>query len=93
MKYLIKLARELKRLKTPDVEENFIIGGSPGDVKWRAYDVGEAKEGLENELWRMRSNRRVGEWAVTWVKPRKDWRMSCDMGEATEGFENELWRR
>ena len=33
--------------------------------KWRACDVGEAKEGLENELWRKRSNRMVGEWAVT----------------------------
>ena len=43
--------------------------------KWRAYDVGEAKEGLENELWRMWSNGRVGEWAVT--------------GEVTEKLENE----
>ena len=33
--------------------------------KWRACDVGEAKEGLENELWRRWSNGRVGEWAVT----------------------------
>ena len=28
-------------------------------------DVGEATEGLENELWRRWSNGRVGEWAVT----------------------------
>ena len=33
--------------------------------KWRACDVGEAKEGLENELWRRSSNGRVGEWVVT----------------------------
>ena len=33
--------------------------------KWRACDVGEAKEGLENELWRRWSNGKVGEWAVT----------------------------
>ena len=26
------------------------MGGSPGDVMWRACDVGEAKEVLENEL-------------------------------------------
>ena len=34
------------------------------DVKWRACDVGEAKEGLENELWRRWSNGRIEEWAV-----------------------------
>ena len=44
-------------------------------------------------LWRRRSKRGVGEWAVTQVKQRKDWRMSCDVGKATEGLENELWRR
>ena len=33
-------------------------------IKWRTCDVGEAKEGLENELWRRWSNGRVGEWAV-----------------------------
>ena len=33
--------------------------------KWRTSDVGEAKEGLENELRRRWSNGRVGEWAVT----------------------------
>ena len=49
-------------------------------IKRRACDVGEAKEGLENELWRRWSNARV-------------WRMSCDVGKATEGLENELWRR
>ena len=32
-------------------------------IKWRACDVGEAKEGLESELWRRWSNGRVGEWA------------------------------
>ena len=34
-------------------------------IKWRSCDVGEAKEGLENELWHRWSNGRVGEWAVT----------------------------
>ena len=34
-------------------------------IKWRACDVGEAKEVLEYELWRRWSNGRVGEWAVT----------------------------
>ena len=34
-------------------------------IKWRACDVGEAKERLEIELWRRRSNGRVGEWAVS----------------------------
>ena len=46
-------------------------------IKWRACDVGEAKEGLENELWRRWSNRR----------------MSCDVGKVTEELENELWHR
>ena len=57
--------------------------------KWRACDVGEAKEGLENELWRRWSNGRIGDWAVTQVKRRKGWRTSCDVGEVTERFENE----
>ena len=39
-------------------------------------DVGEATEGLENELWRRYSDRRVGEWTVTEVKWRKAWRIS-----------------
>ena len=39
-------------------------------------DVGEATEGLENELWQ--------------VKRRKGWRMSCDVGEVTERLENEF---
>ena len=58
--------------------------------KWRASDVGEAKEELENELWCRWSNGRVGVWAVTYVKRRKGWRMSCDLGEVTERLENEL---
>ena len=64
-------------------------------VKRRACDVGEAKEGLENELWRRWNNGRVGEWDVTYVKRRKGWRMSCDVGEVMESLENqnELWRR
>ena len=44
--------------------------------KWRACEGGEAKGGLENELWRRWCNGRVGEWAVTWVKRWKGWRMS-----------------
>ena len=40
-------------------------GRLAGWRKWRASDVGEAKEVLENELWRRWSNGRVGEWAVT----------------------------
>ena len=33
--------------------------------KWKSYNVGEAIEGLENELWCRWSNRRIGEWVVT----------------------------
>ena len=40
---------------------------------WKSCDLGEAKEGLENELWRRWSNGRVEEWAVKWLKA---WRMS-----------------
>ena len=44
---------------------------------WRmSCDVFEATEGLENELCRMRSNRRVEEWAVSYAKQQKGWRMS-----------------
>ena len=31
--------------------------------KWKSCDVGEAKEGLENELWRRGSDGKLGEWA------------------------------
>ena len=58
-------------------------------IKWKACDVGEAKEGLGNELWRRWSNGRVGEWPVTQVKLRKGWRMRWDVGEVTETLENE----
>ena len=51
--------------------------------KWRACDVGQAKEELGNELWRRWNNGRVGEWAVTWVKRWKRCRMSCDVGGVT----------
>ena len=61
--------------------------------KWKSCVVGEPKEGLENELWRRWSSRRLGEWSVMWVKQGKGWRMSCDVGKAREGSENELWRR
>ena len=36
--------------------------------KWRVSDVEEAKEGLENELWRRWTNGRIWEWALTYVK-------------------------
>ena len=39
-------------------------------------DVGEATEGLENEMRRR-------------LKLQKGWRMSCDVGEVTESLENE----
>ena len=65
------------------------MGGSPGDVS-EEQDVGEVKEGLENELWCRWSNGRVGEWAVMLVKRRKGWRMSCEVGEVMESLENEL---
>ena len=43
--------------------------------KWSACDLGEAEDGLENELWRRRSNGRVGEWAVlVGEKRRNGWR-------------------
>ena len=51
------------------------MGGSSVDISevpmayvkrwkgWRmSYDVGEDREGLENELWRRWSEGRVGEW-------------------------------
>ena len=64
------------------------MGGSPGE-KWRTCEVGGVKEGLENDLWRRWSNGRVGECAVTWIKRRKGWRISCDVGEAMGRLENE----
>ena len=45
--------------------DDVTIGRLARWIKWRACDVGEAKEGLENELWRRWSNKRVGEWTVT----------------------------
>ena len=63
-------------------------------IKWRTCDVREPKVGLENELWRRWSNRRVGEWAVMLVKRRKGWRMSCDVGEVhTSQFILQPFRR
>ena len=82
----------LKQGKTRESLENPVpdYGRLARWIKWRACDVGEAKEGLENELWHTWSNGWVGEWAVTWVKRRKGWRMSCDVGEVTERLDNEL---
>ena len=53
---------------------SFLHGRLARWIKWKSCDVGEAKEGLENELWRRWSNWRVGEWIMT-VKWRKGWRM------------------
>ena len=50
-------------------------------------DVGKAREGLENELWR-----RWSDWKA-WKMSSTHWRMSCDVGKEREGLENELWRR
>ena len=33
--------------------------------KWKSCDVGAAKEGLENELWRRWSDWKFGEWATS----------------------------
>ena len=65
------------------------MGGSPGDVGEVHVTLGGAMERMENELWRIWSNGRAGEWAVTYVKQRKSWRMSCDVSEATVVLENE----
>ena len=71
--------------------------------KWNSCDIGEAKEGLENELWRRWSDWKLGEWAnhvlvqmiINSHGRLARWRKwnSCDIGEAKEGLENELWRR
>ena len=50
-----------------------IHGRLAGWIKWRACDVGQAKEGLGIELWRRWSNRR-------------DWGMSGELGKATEAL-------
>ena len=44
-------------------EQNLMHGRFARCRKWRACDVGNAKEGLENELRRRWSNGRFGEWA------------------------------
>ena len=36
-------------------------------IKWKACDVGEEKEGLENELWRRWGDGKVGEWALLYI--------------------------
>ena len=57
-------------------------------------DVGEAKEGLENEqssgTGKGYSPGELSEELVTQKKRKKGWRTNCDVGEATEGLENEL---
>ena len=49
----------------PEIAVKDLIGRLTRWTKRRACDVGEAKEGLENELWRRWSNGRAGDWAVT----------------------------
>ena len=82
------------------------MGGSPGDVgqvpvtkvKQRegcrmSCDVGEATEGLENELWHGWSDEGLENEAEHGRLARwRKWR-ACDIGQAKEGLENELWRR
>ena len=58
------------------------------ELTWAVRQVTQVKS-----LWHRRGERRIAEWAVTQVKQRKDWRMSCDVRKAMEGLENELWRR
>ena len=54
--------------------------------KYRDQTMGGSPGQLSEELrW---SNVRVVEWAMTWVKRRKGWRMICDVGEVTESLEN-----
>ena len=63
----------------PDGRTAHDTNGNLGE--WASCDVGKAREGLENELWRRWSVAKLGEWA------------SCDVGKVREGLENELWRR
>ena len=37
--------------------------------KWKSCDIGQAKEGLENELWRKWSDGKFGEWAELILQP------------------------
>ena len=55
--------------------------------------MGGSSDDVSEEPVHRRSERRVGVWAVAYVKQWKGWRMSCDIGKATEGLENERWRR
>ena len=69
----------------PHCHQSSFITGANELRCWRA---------LKSQIYiRRRSERRVGEWTVTYVKQRKGWRMSCDEGKATKALENELRRR
>ena len=54
---------QVVHMATPPLPSSF-HGRLASCHKWKSCDIGEAKEGLENELWHRWSNRRVGEWAV-----------------------------
>ena len=57
------------------------------------YIMGGWPDGVGEVLITRWSNGRAVEWAVTYVKRRKGWRMSCDVGEATKGsLQHELSR-
>ena len=55
----------VKQWKRSRIAWNIYHGRLARWIKWRACDVGEAKEGFENELWCRQREGRVGEWAVT----------------------------
>ena len=63
----------LRGIRFPDIPSEFRAIGNHGRlarwIKWRACDIGKAKEGLENELWRRWSTGRVGEWAELIPQP------------------------
>ena len=58
----IEVTKEAEILESLDVQQTW-AAHQVTEVK--TCGVKEAKEGLENELWRKWSNGRVGEWAVT----------------------------
>ena len=53
-----------RRFITPLHKPHCVNGWFARWSKWRACDGGEAKKGLENELWRRWSDGNVGEWAL-----------------------------
>ena len=66
LRFLHELRLRRTNIKYPSQLDNDMNHGRL--ARWRelkSCDVGEAKEGLANELWRRSSNGRVGEWTVT----------------------------